>query len=95
MWTSWRKDPATTQYGPAEIALAIQLAWLFEAYVRGEEKHSEVRLIMDSLGLTPKGKRDLRWRIPQAAEVVEIDAEREKRASARRRKIRAVEPAQA
>lgn len=64
MWKAWRADPATGMYGPAEIAAVVELAWLFEAAVRGEEKQSEVRLRMDGLGLTPKGKRDLRWRPP-------------------------------
>ena len=68
MWSGWRQDRATTQYGPGTIALAIQLAYLFEDYVRGNEKFSEVRLVMDGLGLTEKGKRDLRWRVPRDEE---------------------------
>lgn len=63
-WVAWRKDPATTQYGPAEIASAIELAYVFDAAVRGKEKMSEVRLREDRLGLSSKGKRDLRWRAP-------------------------------
>lgn len=68
MWSGWRQDRATTQYGPGTIALAIQLAYLFEDYVRGNEKFSEVRLVMDGLGLTEKGKRDLRWRVARDEE---------------------------
>lgn len=71
-WKAWREDPATGMYGPAELAAAIELAWLFEEAVRGKEKQSEVRLRMDGLGLTPKGKRDLRWRPP--SERAEPDA---------------------
>jgi hypothetical protein len=64
VWAAWRADPATSQYGPAEVAAAVELAWIFEAAVRGEERASEVRLRMDGLGLSAKGKRDLRWRSP-------------------------------
>ena len=61
-WSAWRDDPATSQYGPAEIAAAVELAYVHDAFVRGDEKAAEVRLRMDGLGLTSKGKRDLRWR---------------------------------
>ena len=66
VWDAWRRDPATTQYGPAEIASAVELAWLHDANVKGDRdaKAAEVRLRTDGLGLTAKGKRDLRWRAP-------------------------------
>jgi len=75
-WAAWRRDPATTQYGPAEVAAALELAWLHtDSIVDGEPKASEIRLRMDGLGLTAKGKRDLRWRAPteHAAEDVKPD----------------------
>jgi len=90
VWSAWRDDPATSQYGPAEIAAAVELAYLHDAYVRGEEKSAEVRLRMDGLGLTSKGKRDLRWRT--AAEVATI-AEQPKLAEVRR--LHAVDPSAA
>lgn len=89
MWKGWQRDPATTQYGPGTIALAIQLAWLFEDYVRGEEKFSEVRLVMDGLGLTEKGKRDLRWKVPTPAEVIDMP---ERKPAKPKRLLRAVDP---
>jgi len=68
LWTSLRRDPATAAYGPAEVAYAVDLAYVFELYVRGRwTLAGEVRLRMDGLGLTPKGKRDLRWRSPTEA----------------------------
>jgi hypothetical protein len=63
-WDAWRVDPATALYGPAEIAAAVELAYVMESMVRGEENAAEVRLRADGLGLTAKGKRDLRWRAP-------------------------------
>jgi hypothetical protein len=55
-------------HGPAEIAAAVELAYVMEEYVRGIERPNEVRLRMDGLGLTPKGKRDLRYRVDPAGE---------------------------
>jgi len=63
-WDAWRMDPVTGQYGPADVQAALELAHVMEEYVRGREKAAEVRLRMDGLGLSPKGKRDLRWRVP-------------------------------
>lgn len=65
LWSWWEQDPVTTQYGPADVAAILELAYCFD-----DLQPSEQRLRMDSLGLTPKGKRDLRWRTP--AEVATI-----------------------
>ncbi len=61
-WEGMRADPATGIFGPPEIALAIELAYLIEDAVRSPKTSllTEIRLRRDSLGLTPKGKRDLR-----------------------------------
>lgn len=77
-WAAWRLDPATTQYGPAEVAAAVELAWNLDASVKNEAgaKASEVRLRMDGLGLTAKGKRDLRWRAPSERAAEETKPER-------------------
>lgn len=71
MWDAWRKDPATTLFGPAEVAVAIHTAYLLdELVVDGTASlATQVRLHMDGLGLTLKGKRDLRIRV--VSEVVE------------------------
>ena len=65
MWEAWRADPVTTQWSPADIAFATQTARLMDAGA----PPNELRLRMDSLGLTPKGKRDLRWRLVEAPAV--------------------------
>ena len=63
-WNNWRDDPATREYGPAEIQAAIDAIFLYEELVRGNVKlAAELRLRLDGLGLTAKGKRDLRWRL--------------------------------
>lgn len=60
-WAAWRSDPVTIEYSPADIAYALDTIRIHA--VMSPSSASEVRLRADSLGLTPKGKRDLRWRI--------------------------------
>lgn len=65
-WEAWRLDPATGMYGPAEIQAAIDMAYVYEDWVReGRVNHaSEIRQRLDVLGLSPKGKQDRRWAPP-------------------------------
>lgn len=79
LWKAWRNDPVTSQYGPADLAAVFELARRYD-----DLQPNEQRLRMDGLGLTPKGKRDLRWRTP--AEVATIG----KQESAGVRKLRVV-----
>jgi hypothetical protein len=60
-WAAWQRDPVTVMYTPADVAYALDTIRLYD--VMTPSSASEVRLRMDSLGLTPKGKRDLRWRV--------------------------------
>jgi hypothetical protein len=57
LWEAWRSDPVTSQYGPADLAAIWDLAEQFEGLSESTQTNR-----MDRLGLTPKGKRDLRWR---------------------------------
>jgi hypothetical protein len=65
LWNQWREDPVTSQYGPADVAAIRELARQYDNLMPAEQRQR-----MDGLGLTPKGKRDLRWRTP--AEVATI-----------------------
>ena len=86
-WDAWRKDPATTQFGPADIQLAIDAAYLYAEFARGRiSVASEIRQRLDSLGLSPKGKRDLRWRVGEPGEVIEMP-----RPEPKKRRLRAVD----
>lgn len=60
-WAAWRQDPVTSQYSVSDIAYAIDTIRLHAEMTPSTA--NEVRLRMDALGLTPKGKRDNRWRI--------------------------------
>src|SRR4051812_11646585 len=66
-WESWRTDPVTALYGPSELQNALDLAYIYEGWVRGDVQPTEVRQWLDRLGLNAKGKRDLRWRLKDEA----------------------------
>lgn len=68
-WEAWRSDPVSAQWSPSDVAYAMDTIMLHQSMTPSSA--SEVRLRMDALGLTPKGKRDLRWRI--AAEKPEAE----------------------
>jgi hypothetical protein len=89
-WGAWGRDPATTQWSPADVAYAIDTLYLVDLCARRPTSSlaAEIRLRMDGLGLTPKGKRNLRWRIAGPTEVVEHPA---RSSDARRRRLRAVD----
>jgi hypothetical protein len=59
-------------YGPSDIQGAIDLLYLYEEMVQqgGVNRNKEVRQMRDGLGLSEKGKRDLRWRVSDAAPAV-------------------------
>ena len=86
-WAAWRKDPVTSQYSGADIQAAIDLAYVYEQWVNEPTIAiaAEIRQRQDRLGLNPKGKRDLRRRTSEPAEVVDIPAPQ------RERRLRAVE----
>jgi hypothetical protein len=86
LWEAWRQDPVTATYSPADVLALKQLCLRF-----GDLADTEQRLRMDGLGLTPKGKRDLRLRMaPEAL----TGAELSKPAEVRRLRIVAPEVAQ-
>ena len=59
-WAAWQKDPVTQMWSEADISYALDTILLHNEIAKTA---NEVRLRMDGLGLTPKGKRDHRWRI--------------------------------
>ena len=66
-WQQWRADPASSQWGPAEVFGAEELFYIVDELWRppGDKKLlAEARQREDRLGLSAKGKRDLRWIAP-------------------------------
>ena len=87
-WAMWRMDPATSQYTPAEISYALDAIYLYE--VMTPSSANEVRLRMDGLGLTPKGKKDLRYRVSQDEQSAAPAVTRRKRTHERRSRLSVV-----
>jgi hypothetical protein len=68
-WSGWWSDPASTQWTAADLVSVHQLLILVDEFHRGRTTQAnEIRLRGDGLGLTQKGKRDLRWRVGVPAE---------------------------
>jgi hypothetical protein len=94
-YKAWRADPASSQLSVADIDYVLETAvihayWVDEPYKY--EKHLTARL--DKLGFTPKGKRDLRYRLPvyaQAQEAGERKRTQRKTATERRARLSVVE----
>ena len=66
IWKGWQQDPATTMFGPSEIAMCTKLAFQYEKAIGDRVPWNIVTAWMDKLGLTPKGKLDLRLRVVDA-----------------------------
>ena len=83
-WIAWWSDPASLTWTPADIEAVRALTGLHHELERGKFSLApEVRLRLDGLGLSQKGKRDLRLRVVDdateagdAPAVVELDERR-------------------
>lgn len=71
-WESWRISPVTAKWTEDDIALAIDTICQFAATTRMTKgtggvplAASEMRLRMESLGLTPEGRRKGRLLLPE------------------------------
>jgi hypothetical protein len=71
MWEAWRNDAVTSQYGDADIAAIEELAARFYLMSYADQDRR-----MNALGLTPKGKRDLRWRTPNEVKTIAKQADK-------------------
>ena len=87
-WRKWWTSPQATQWD-STLHTPI-LGRLLLLYVEAPMS-SEARQIEHQMGLTPKGMKDLGWRLADD-EVGERRGEREERVSSQPRKLRAVDP---
>jgi hypothetical protein len=86
-WKQWWSDPVSLQWGPGDRDLVEHLADIYEEWVRDPmpTSASEIRQLRDSLGLSPKGRQDRRWRFAPLADVVALEDELEKKKPAKSR----------
>jgi len=75
-WNAWRKDPICSQYTEADIAYAVSLARDWTELLPAEQRQRAM-----SLGISPAGRRALRWR-------TQLEAEQQREAAAKIRKLR-------
>lgn len=66
MWESWQEDPVTATWNKSDLAFAVDTIYLHAQAAQG--KSSEIRIRMESLGLTPKGRADRRFLLPDEEE---------------------------
>jgi hypothetical protein len=62
VWAAWRNDPVTGYWTDSDIAYALSTLELYDVE-DWTVNAAEIRLREDRLALTPRGKRDLRFRI--------------------------------
>lgn len=63
LWAEWRSDPVTAVWSSSSRAWAWATAARWDDFAPAEQ-----RLRADGLGLTEKGRRDLRLRLPNEIE---------------------------
>lgn len=64
-WSTWMKAWFAFFWTPEDLPGLRQVIRLYDQVERGEfQRAAELRLQMDTYGVTPKGQQDRRWRPP-------------------------------
>lgn len=64
-WGIWMGSWVAAHWSPTDLPGLRQLIRIYDQVERGEfQRANELRLQMDTYGLTPKGQQDRRWRQP-------------------------------
>lgn len=64
-WSTWMGAWFASFWGPADLPGLRQVIRLYDQVERGEfQRSAELRLQMDTYGITPKGQQDRRWKPP-------------------------------
>ena len=68
-WSTWMGAWFASFWTPADLPGLRQLVRLYDEVERGEfQRAGELRLQMDTYGITPKGQQDRRWKPPADGE---------------------------
>lgn len=68
-WATWMRAWFAAYWTPDDLPGLRQIARLYDQVERGEfQRSAELRLLMDTYGITPKGQQDRRWAPPRAEE---------------------------
>lgn len=69
-WASWFGAWFAWFWEPEDVPALRHLVRLYDQVERGEyQRHAELRLAMDTYGITPKGQQDRRWQPAKADEL--------------------------
>jgi hypothetical protein len=73
-WMTWMGAWFAAHWGPEDLPGLRQVIRLYDQVERGEfQRSGELRLEMDTYGITPKGQQDRRWQPPAAENQPKID----------------------
>lgn len=65
-WTTWMESWVAAHWTPTDLPGLRQLIRIYDQVERGEfQRATELRLGMDTYGITPKGQQDRRWVAPE------------------------------
>lgn len=68
-WETWMRAWFAAHWTPDDLPGLRQVIRLYDQVERGEfQRASELRLQMDTYGITPKGQQDRRWTRPKSDE---------------------------
>lgn len=82
-WDTWMRAWWAAHWTPDDLPALRQLIRLYDQVERGEfQRAGEVRLSMDTYGITPKGQQDRRW----------VRAEEEKPSQSQRQRAQSADP---
>jgi hypothetical protein len=93
-WEAWRVDPATAQLTKADIAFLVDTLHLVDRCACEPQSSlaAEIRIRLDTVGLTPKGRQDRRWRLVPEDNAPPEATDMSPRRLAQRRRLMAVDP---
>jgi len=65
-WQTWFAAWFASHWSPDDLPALRQIIRLYDQVERGEfQRSTELRLMMDTYGITPKGQQDRRWAKPK------------------------------
>lgn len=68
-WDAWMGAWFAAHWLPEDLPALRQLIRLYDQVERGEfQRHAEMRIAMDTLGISHRGQMQLRWQAPVAVE---------------------------
>lgn len=69
-WVTWMQSWVASHWTTTDLPGLRQLIRIYDQVERGEfQRSTELRLGMDTYGITPKGQQDRRWVAPEQPEV--------------------------